>query len=276
MSEIVNITASFPILDELGLDGEGLEKGRLILNPATGEYVFGKSSRFSSDIKTGQRYFWGDIRSVKYVERMEHGSLLSKKHGIAIHLHDPLKIGDSYREFLVLWTSKNDADAFMAAYRTVSISHGQSKELHAAIERKLKTTGRVSIKAFAEEHLDLISRVMGETLDLEKAINVVKVFIEQQIVENKLYGVIDVDKMEYVDRDFLVQEQRIVSINVQMDFNSLLQQLGNKGIALTNIQCTQCGSPCQIPETGSVLICASCNATIQVTDVFEKFKEFLE
>ena len=117
---------------------------------------------------------------------------------------------------------------------------------------------------------------MGESLDSEKAINVVKVFIEQQIVDGKLFGAIDVEKMEYVDRDSLFQEQRIVSVNVQMDFNSWMQQLGNKGIALTNIQCTQCGSPCMIPETGSVLVCESCNATIQVIDVFKKFKAFLE
>lgn len=134
MSEIINIAASFQILDELGLDSEGLEKGRLILNPAIVEYAFGKSPLFSSDIKTGQRYFWWDVRSTKYVERMEHGSLLSKKHGIAIHLHDPQKIDNSYRDFLVLRTSKSDADAFMAVYRTVLFSHEQSKELHAAIE----------------------------------------------------------------------------------------------------------------------------------------------
>ena len=123
---------------------------------------------------------------------------------------------------------------------------------------------------------EAINRVMGESLDQDRATHVVKVFIEQQIVDDELTGIIDAEKMEYVDRDFLVHEQRIISVNVQMDFNSLMQQLGNKGIALTNIQCTQCGSPCQIPETGSVLVCQSCNATIQVTDVFEKFKEFLE
>ena len=276
MSETLNFAASFPVLDEYGFDGEGLEKGRLILDPNTGGYIFGKPSPLSTEIKPTKRWVYGDIRKVKHVEMVEHGSLLSKRYGIAIHIHDPIKFGDDYRSVFMFWTSKSDATAFMEGYRKVSAALTQKKELHDAIERKLKTTGRVSIKEFAEEHLDLINRVMGESLDQDRATHVVKAFIEQQIVDDELTGIIDAEKMEYVDRDFLIREQRVVSVNVQMDFNSLLQQLGNKGIALTNIQCTQCGSPCQIPETGSVLVCESCNATIQVTDVFEKFKAFLE
>jgi DNA-directed RNA polymerase subunit RPC12/RpoP len=65
-------------------------------------------------------------------------------------------------------------------------------------------------------------------------------------------------------------------VNIQLDFNTLIQQLGNKGISLTSIQCTQCGSPCGIPGTGTTVKCQACGATIMVTDVFEKFKTFLE
>jgi DNA-directed RNA polymerase subunit RPC12/RpoP len=274
MDEVLNYAASFPLLDELGVDNEGLQQGRLTLNTRDGEYVFGKGSLFSTEIKESQRLVWGNIHAVEHVERLEHGSLLSKRHGIAIHLPKPLKVGGELRESLVFWMSKSDTEAFVAAQKKMAANRQAIQELLATIERELKSRGKMSLKEIAEDHIDLLSSAVGEPLDSRKAIIAMQTYVECLIAENRLSGVIDPEKMEYVDRDFIVRQQRI--INVQLDFNSLMLQLGKKGVSLTSIQCTQCGSPCKIPETGTMFKCEACGATIMVTDVFETFKAFLE
>lgn len=96
-------------------------------------------------------------------------------------------------------------------------------------------------------------------------------FLEDNIEQGELEGFIDMNIFEYRDKSLVVQK----IVNISMDFNQLISQLGNKGVQLTNISCTQCGHACDLPDSGSVFICPACGTPIKVTDIFEKFKGIL-
>ena len=139
-----------------------------------------------------------------------------------------------------------------------------------------KSDGRIDIKDYCEKNFKYIREFrVNPILEPMDFVYTVEAFIKNQISDDNLNGVIDTQRHLYTDRDLIVHEQRNININIQMDFNSLVQQLGNKGILLTSVQCPQCGSPCDLPSSGDHFNCKSCGSSVHVTDIFEKFKSFL-
>ena len=94
-------------------------------------------------------------------------------------------------------------------------------------------------------------------------------------IEVKFYdGFVDRKEHKYTDKLLITKTQKI--INIDVDFNSIIDQLGSKGIQLQAIQCPQCGHACDIPSSGSIFKCPACGSSIKATDMIEKFKSLLE
>jgi hypothetical protein len=148
--------------------------------------------------------------------------------------------------------------------------------LRGEIVRECKSSAYVDLLSLSTRYLDKIrfflTRMVAnsDALTAEDGVKFLSGAIREMIFKGELEGIIDQNKMQYVDRDFGVKEQRV--INVQMDFNTLVAQLGNKGILLSSIQCPKCGAACSLPKVGSMLVCDHCGNLIQVTDIFDKFK----
>jgi hypothetical protein len=138
-----------------------------------------------------------------------------------------------------------------------------------------KASGVVDLKKYVEEHFNY-QYSLGSVYSNDIALLSIETGLKHKIINGKLDGFLNTEKHELRHKSMLIQEQKIIQYNVQLDFNQLLQQLGNKGIVLTSIQCNQCGASCSLPKDESSSIkCESCGNIIKVTDVFEKFKNLL-
>lgn len=124
------------------------------------------------------------------------------------------------------------------------------------------------------EPLGIDGKSKRDALSRNDYIELIIGILRELIDEGRLTGIVDREKQKYYDRDFAVKEQRVV--NVQVDFNALVSQLGNKGVVLNSIQCTQCGASLTLPRSGCKFYCSSCGSLIQVADLFEKFKSILD
>ena len=142
------------------------------------------------------------------------------------------------------------------------------------VEQRAKAYGKIDLNKFANDNLETIQRYSGVS-DTELATEEVRKLIENLISSGILPGIISDDNLEYLDRDLIEKRTKIVNVSLQMDFNNLLQQLGNKGINLSAIQCPQCGSSNSIPNAGSWFNCEFCQTKVKVTDIFEKFKDII-
>jgi hypothetical protein len=142
-----------------------------------------------------------------------------------------------------------------------------------------KTRGVLKIDEYVRKHeieppfFDLYNIDNRRTTEMH--IRDLEAALEALIIYGQLDGFVDTIQHEYRDRAMVVQEHTVIQYNVQLDFNQLVQQLGNKGVDLTSIQCSQCGAPCSIPGEGSFTKCEACGSIIKVTDIFEKFKNLL-
>jgi hypothetical protein len=182
--------------------------------------------------------------------------------------------------------SKQDALNFYKAWQNEHFQKSAREALQSRIAQwrsafltalmtECKAIGRVDLLQFIHQHLHEVRFIeQNQSLTAEAYLPKLESILAGEILAGKLSGVLDKQKHFYIDRDFLVREQRVVTI--QMDFNQLLAQLGDKGIALTSIQCPQCGGSCDIPDSGSIFTCRYCKASIHALDVFEKFKSILD
>ena len=176
-------------------------------------------------------------------------------------------------------------DSWDEAHKTRQILFDVQAEVHERINaflvdkilKECKASGKLDIKGFALENIKLF-RVMNSNSDLSvyKTVEIIENVITSMIDDNELTGIINKKTNEYIDRQLIAAEQKVVNVNVQMDFSPLLQSLGNKGITVTSIECPKCGSPASVPEEGSMFSCEACGSTIKVTDVYEMFKAFLD
>ena len=258
------------------------KKGRLILEgnvPEGNQVRFGKPSFMSSDVPADKVY-------LKFRLRRHVGvSVEEKPNGVMIMIFpedystpdrprredwDPLD-AEAY------WfnCSKADANSLVDACQPFIDAEKLGLEIEKDLFKACKTTGKLSIAEFVDNNLDRIrSAAMEPNLPKEDGVGLARWTLEGFITKGSLSGLYDEKRLEYTDRDLLVRQQRVVT--VQMDFNLLVQQLGNKGVVLSSIKCPQCGAGSTVPESGSMLTCGSCGSAIHVTDVLENFKGLLE
>lgn len=64
-------------------------------------------------------------------------------------------------------------------------------------------------------------------------------------------------------------------VQVVVDFNQLVNMMGQKGLALQVIECPHCGGKVDVPKDGNVIQCKYCGKNIYAIDIFEKFKGIL-
>lgn len=184
-----------------------------------------------------------------------------------------------YLEFCDIWPK--DQEKFSQAWeyyldQANNIQSASCRVYDTLIRDKCRTEGSVDIVQFINQYgsdLQLIDASQSEFHGKENWITDLENIITGYIERGYLNGLLDREKHTYTDRSLLVRTQRI--INIEVDFNSILQQLGNKGINLQAIQCPQCGHSCDIPASGSTFTCPACSTAIKATDIFEKFKGFL-
>ena len=97
--------------------------------------------------------------------------------------------------------------------------------------------------------------------------------VRELISEGLLDGVISSSGI-YTSR--LTLSRKSIQYQVAIDFNGIFTQLKGKGIVLESLECPSCKGSLQYPESGSVVTCAFCGATVSAMDVFEKFKSLLD
>jgi hypothetical protein len=220
---------------------------------------------------------------VSFVNHGDEGTII-KKHFISVM---PKDMDFEINRMETFYCSADEADRFIKIWEENDepirqkelddeMKEDWKKQFFDSLYEECKSTGRVQLLPYINDHLFEIQRFLGEDVIVaESYLPDVFQYISKLISEDILPGLLDKNKIEYTDRQLITHEERIINVNVQMDFNSLINQLGNKGIMLTSFQCPQCGSPCTIPKTGSSFKCESCGDTIEVTDVFDKFKGIL-
>ncbi|NMB62622.1 MAG: hypothetical protein GYA18_09845 [Chloroflexi bacterium] len=151
-----------------------------------------------------------------------------------------------------------------------------SARFYKAMHDGCRTGGFLEIIPFVEEFqsdLALIDRCIEGLHGEQNWVTDVEDMISLNI-EGKFYdGFIDRKEHKYTDKLLVTKTQKI--INIDIDFNSIIDQLGSKGIQLQAIQCPQCGHACDVPSSGSLFKCPACGAIIKATDMIEKFKGLL-
>ena len=283
------IPVSYPQKSQWGLLEGGklspeMTKGILVLDRERDKIVFGQPSLLSRKLKESQvRLSFGPL-AYEDVTVTDNGALLLKKYAVVFKLKEP--DSDGWDRW-VFWGSRSDVEAFAKAckelresnvqhFSAVARREGRYELLVESVEADCKSRGKVSLRELARKHHERAKELVDAKLDTEDdALIWVEVIVENAIRDGTLSGIIDEEEMEYVDRDFIVREQRVVNVSVQLDFNNLVQQLGNKGVSLSTIECPQCGGTCTVPESGTAFRCEFCKATVKATDIFEKFKGIL-
>ncbi len=146
-----------------------------------------------------------------------------------------------------------------------------------AMHDRCRTGGSLEVVPFVEEYrsdLALLDPCLEFLHGEQNWVTDVEDMISSNI-EAKFYdGFIDRKEHKYTDKLLVTKTQKI--INIDVDFNSIIDQLGSKGIQLQAIQCPQCGHSCDIPSGGTMFKCPACGSTIKSIDMIETFKGLLE
>lgn len=258
---------------------------RLVVDGQMGILYCGRPKLFGSEVPVGARLF-------------EHRIL-------DLDLEHSLPSGRSKHCFLDF--TDNTSGAFVGRFRVLMSDAAQvcdvfiawtqraqqvlvREDMRAALVATFKAAGVVDLKRYVEENefeLEQSSpvgpelfdawRARGEPRETGSGVLYAELVndLERAIADGRLGGVIDRDKGEYRDRDFIVREQRVVHLNVAVDFNALVTQLGGKGIALQSIECPACGARTDGVPEGAYFVCGHCRTTVRAVDVFERFRGIL-
>jgi len=258
---------------------------RLVVDRERGVIYGGPAKLFGREVPAASRLFELDVVQVE-LEMFSTGGLL-KRWRMSIGL------GQGTEPFAWLELAKGDAEAVLDAVRAWHervARHAERQDRREALIDSFKAKGVVDLKAYVRENshwLEQISdvgpafsertREAGDPAEWNAGVLLESLVtdLEQAIVEGRLSGVLDRDKGEYRDRDFIVREQRVVTVNVAIDFNALVTQLGGKGIALHGIECPGCGATTAGVPEGSYFVCQHCRSTVRAVDVFERFRGIL-
>jgi hypothetical protein len=276
------INVRLPQDSELGLSGtkltENMLEGILILDEEQELVVFGKKNVLKAvssvvnmlggkenivSFTEGEFFYKVSAKHRAYLS--DNGATFIKKHCLVIELPAPV----AGRNRLVFWGSKTDLETFLTSISTHRQQHETVQEMLRLCVAEGRATGRLDLADFLRRHPEFVDGDESEAESMET----VRTIFQNLIATGELAGVLEGNA--YVDRDYIVRQQKTVSVNVQLDFNSLLCQLGQKGISITAVQCPQCKTNCTLPAAGTQFNCEACGALIRVTDVFDKFKAFL-
>ena len=140
----------------------------------------------------------------------------------------------------------------------------------------IKPVASINLKevASAEEIRNSLSRILSksnlsEDIVFSGVIDRVRILIANGILD----GIIDSSGM-YTSNASL--SRKSVQYQVAIDFTGLFTQLKGKGIVLESLECPSCKGTLQYPESGSIVSCTFCGATVSAIDVFDKFKGLLD
>jgi hypothetical protein len=167
-------------------------------------------------------------------------------------------------------------DIIVYNMKRVGIDNAIKSFLETKVKDECKISGILKIVPFSQDSLqDFRENSNIDDFPEEDLKILIIMIIENAIKKGEITGLLDREALVYRDRSLIIQEQHILNLNVELDYNQLVDQLKNKGVILSRIQCPQCGAPSPIPQSGSVFKCTSCGNYIKVTDVFEKFNGLL-
>lgn len=177
--------------------------------------------------------------------------------------------------------SRKEAEAFVEEWNRLATPWREkdrmASDYYAELVRICKTSLRVDLRAHVQKRLDHIRffrNNLNTNLEQEVLYAMSNLAWHMENVED-LGGLIDRERQEFVSQQAIDQEQRLVHVNIEMNFRDLLSILSSKGIQLKAIECPKCGAPCSIPEQGSSFNCSACGSQIIVNDIYEKFKGIL-
>lgn len=258
---------------------------RLVVERERGVIYGGPPKLFGRDVPAASRLFELDIVDVE-IEMFGTGGLL-KRWRLSIGL------GQGTEPFAWFELAKGDAEAVLDAVQAWHERVARAMERQdrrEALINSFKAAGVVDLRRYVEENLAELehsspvgpelfqrSRERGDPPDWNAGVLLAELVadLERAVVDGRLSGVIDPEKAEYRDRDHIVREQRVVNVNVAIDFNGLVTQLGGKGIALHGIECPGCGATTAGVPEGSYFVCQHCRSTVRAVDVFERFRGIL-
>ena len=150
------------------------------------------------------------------------------------------------------------------------------KHLRRELQTIVKSRKEIDIREIAgmASLKKIFAEVLGESQPSEnKCFNLVREEIQTLISDGLLHGLID-SSGKYVSQTILSRQS--VQYQVSIDFTNLYSQLKTKGIVLETIECPSCKGALEYPDSGSVLSCRYCGATVSAVDVFEKFRGLLD
>ena len=67
-----------------------------------------------------------------------------------------------------------------------------------------------------------------------------------------------------------------LNVNVDLDFKGLRDEMDKGGLMLAAVKCPRCGAGLDLPQTGSLIRCEYCGATIHAADFFDQLKGLLK
>jgi hypothetical protein len=81
-----------------------------------------------------------------------------------------------------------------------------------------------------------------------------------------------INQIEYRNRCVNGEIEKIDATPTTLDFVSLNDIMSKNGLELTTFKCPNCRNKVNIPETGEILNCPCCQASIRPADIFTKIK----
>ena len=182
-------------------------------------------------------------------------------------------------EVLAFLASRGDGKRFCSSFDRYRAAVMMSVPPISFVKRLCKLRGQASIEVILSEWADSWHQPVEQGLSPYSEAGsaaYVRGVIEELILKDDIQGVFDADLQSYVSREFVVRTTRSVNINVELDFNAVLHQLGSKGVSLTSIRCPHCGGACELPNGGlDQFQCEYCHSIVRVTDVFAQFRDLL-
>ena len=85
-----------------------------------------------------------------------------------------------------------------------------------------------------------------------------------------------VSELSELHEQRLHPKQVSLNVNVDLDFKGLRDEMDKGGLMLAAVKCPRCGAGLDLPQTGSLIRCEYCGATIHAADFFDQLKGLLK
>ena len=248
---------------------EGFANGELILTQKGLVFLEAKGL-LKKSLSRHHSYTFDQITGVRTESKGLTGSLIGQEFLIV-----------DFQDSRGTWTFKYScqktlADRFAQKLQITIKWRSALKELRKELLTLVKARGEIELREISRmiSLKNIFSEILGEQEPSEnKCYNLVREEIQTLISDGLLDGLID-SSGKYVSQS--IMSRKSIQYQVSIDFSSLYSQLKTKGVVLETIECPSCKGKLEYPESGSVLTCRYCGATVSAVDVFEKFKGLLD